>query len=229
MFGWQSRKNNDATNNPSGVLAGKYLVMLVGPSGVGKSTLMNQVVRQSSEFGRITGFTTRSPRPDDEPGMYRYYSKDEVQQKVTTGGLVQHAEFPTTGHIYGTEAHDYPARYNLKDTMANAVDEFRRLPFADTVTIGLTAPAEQWRAWFLSRYPGPSDEALKRLEEAKLSISWCLSDSRTYWLSNSEGSLAPTSTRLIEIATTRPSHYGSPTEPRAMLELIERGIWEPND
>lgn len=227
MFAWRPGKNKPVANDASGILAGKYLVMLVGPSGVGKSTLMNRVVRQSSEFGRVTGFTTRPPRPDDEAGLYRYYTKDQVQQKIAAGSLVQHAEFPTTGHIYGTEAHDYPARYNLKDTLANAVEEFRRLPFADTVTIGLTAPAEQWRAWFLSRYPGPSDEALKRLEEARLSIKWCLSDSRTYWLNNSDGNLALTATKLIEIATTQPSYHAVPSEPHAMLELIERGIWEP--
>lgn len=227
MFGWRSSKGNDRVN-ASDFLAGKYLVMLVGPSGIGKSTLMNETVRQSSAFGRVTGFTTRTQRPNDEPGMYRYYTKEEARQKAAAGRLIQHAEFPTTGHIYGTEPHDYPARYNLKDVLANAVGEFRQLPFVDTITVSLTASAEQWRAWFLNRYPRPSDEALKRLEEARLSINWCLADSRTYWLTNSEGNIARTATQLIEIATTQPSHYSVGSEPRAMLELIERGIWEPN-
>lgn len=224
MFAWLTGKNRSVSST-SDFLTGKHLVMLVGPSGIGKSTVMNQVVRQSSEFGRVTGFTTRAPRPDDEPGLYRYYTKDEAYQKIADGTLVQHAEFPTTGHIYGTELHDYPARYNMKDTLANAVNDFRALPFEDTITIGLTAPAEQWRRWFLSRYPRPSDEALKRLEEAKLSIDWCLTDSRTHWLTNAEGKVAQTATNLIEIVTTLPSHYGATNEPRAILKMIERDIW----
>lgn len=210
-------------------LQNKTLIMLVGPSAIGKSKLMNEVVRQSSEFGRITGFTTRAPRLDDEPGQYRYYSKDDVRQKIAAGTLVQYAEFPTTGHIYGTEPHDYPAKYNLKDTLANAVNDYRRLPFTNTITVSLTAPARQWQTWFLSRYPHPSDEALQRLEEARLSMQWSLSDSQTYWVSNANGHISDTATRLVEIATTPPARYNASTHPRAILELIERGVWQSND
>lgn len=206
-------------------LQDKTLIMLVGPSAVGKSKLMNEVVRQSSDFGRITGFTTRAPRPDDEPGQYRYYSKDDVRQKNTAGKLTQYVEFPTTGHFYGTEPHDYPAKYNLKDTLANAVDDYRRLPFERIITVSLTAPVEQWQMWFLSRYPHPSDEALQRLEEARLSIQWSLSDPQTHWINNVDGHISDVATRLIELATSRPAHYDAPPHPHAILELIKGGLW----
>jgi guanylate kinase len=205
-------------------LADKTLVMLIGPSAIGKSTLMNEVIRQNSDFGRVGGFTTRDPRPNDEPGQYRYLDKPEVEHKIAEHTLVQYAIFPTTGQIYGTEIEDYPAKYNLKDILANAVDDFRALPFERIVTISLTAPNEQWQKWFMDRYPAPSDEANKRLGEATLSIDWSLRDPETYWLENSTGNIQNAARELIDIVLQQPPITQSP-HPRAMLEQIERGIW----
>lgn len=206
-------------------LRDKTLIMLVGPSAIGKSTLMNEVVSIRSDFGRTTGFTTRDPRPNDEPGQYRYLTKDDVQKKIAQKSLIQYAVFPTTGQIYGTETIDYPSKYNLKDILANAVADFRALPFARTVTISLAAPAEQWQQWFLARYPKPSQEAKMRLEEAKLSIEWSLQDEQTHWLINSEQHLKSAAAQLVNIATHDINPATPPNEPHDMLELIEKGVW----
>lgn len=199
--------------------------MIVGPSAIGKSTLMNEVVQQHSEFGRTTGFTTRNPRPNDEPGQYRYLTKSEVEKKIAEKSLVQYAVFPTTGQIYGTEAIDYPSNYNLKDILANAVADFRALPFKQTITISLTTSPKEWQRWFLARYPEPSEEAEQRLQEAKLSIEWSLHDSETHWLNNSQNHIADAASQLINIATNKVEPDSPPNEPHAMLELIERGVW----
>lgn len=205
-------------------LKDRTLIMLIGPSAIGKSTLMNKIIQLHPEFGRVTGFTTRSPRPNDEPGQYRYLSEKEVEQKIARNELVQYATFPITRQIYGTEIIDYHAVYNIKDILANAVPDFRALPFKKTIAISLTAPASQWREWFLSRYPVPSEEAKKRLEEAKLSINWSLNDPDTYWLENSTDQLTNTAQKLIDIVLNRPQRT-TPKTPRAMLELIEKRIW----
>ncbi len=206
-------------------LQDKTLVMIVGPSAIGKSTLMNEVVRKRADFGRVSGFTTRAPRPNDEAGMYRYFSKEEAIQKIEKNELVQYAVFPTTGHIYGSEARDYPAHYNLLDTLANVVDELRELPFENTITISLTARPDQWRNWFLSRYPQANEEAEKRLKEAKLSIEWSLQDPETYWLENAPDQVAQTAKKLIDIVTNQPPRATIPTEPQTILNLIKKGMW----
>ncbi len=211
----------------SSSIAAASLVMLVGPSAIGKSTLMNQVVAQNSDFGRVRVFTTRPPRSNDEAGMYRYLSISEAQEEIANGRVVQHATSPTTGMIYGTQLQDYTSRYNMLDTLSNVVDELRTLPFESTTTVTLYADPGEWHQWFLSRYPKQSDEASKRLEEAALSINWSLRDKNTYWLKNSSTMpIHETAANFIDIVLSQPTRTDVPSEALTMLALLAKGMWK---
>lgn len=208
----------------SAVLADKTLVMIVGPSAIGKSTLMNEMVQAHSGFAYVHSFTTRAPR-EGEQSYYRFIDKQTAEDLRQTGQSVTYFEHPTTHDIYGTTPESYPGKYNLLDTLSGSVADYRELPFAGTITIALTAPAEAWRSWFLSRYPEPSPEAEKRLEEAKISITWALNDPETHWLANPQGQLATTAKGAIAITLDPPAERSTSEHPHAMLELIERGLW----
>lgn len=179
-------------------LSQKTLVMIVGPAAVGKSTLMNEIVRQDSKtFGYVRSFTTRSRRPG-EAAHYNFISREEALSLQQTGRTVTYFEHPTTHDLYGTTPASYIAQINLLDTLSGSVDDYRKLPFTRTVTISLTTPAVQWKDWFLQRYPEPSDEAIKRLAEAKRSIMWSLGDSETLWLIN-DSPIEIVATRCVDI------------------------------
>lgn len=207
------------------ILAGKTLIMLVGPSAIGKSTLMNEATKQDKRFKRVRNFTTRPPRANDEPGHYIYLTAEELAAKRSGGEIISEVVSPTTGDTYGTLSASYDGEYCLLDTLANSVELYRSLPFRQTVTITLFADPEQWQKWFLTRYPEPSDDTLKRLKEAELSINWSLTDSHTYWLKNSDGNLGETARKLIDIVTRQPIRGETPPQARAMLEIIKRGMW----
>ena len=225
MFGWLSNKQADGSDSLSHTLAEKSLIMIVGPSAVGKSAVMSEVVRRNPSFGRVTSFTTRRPRSDEEAGTYRYISREEAETLIRKSKTVQYAIHPTTNMIYGSTLNDYPNKYNMLDTLSSAVIELESLPFKQTMVISITTPADQWRDRFLARYPGPSDEALKRLEEARQSIEWSLAHPKIYWLSNPQGGLPQVAAQLIELAKYPERHTSVPPEPHAILELIERGLW----
>ncbi len=198
--------------------------MLVAPSAMGKSTIMNEVVRMDSRFSRVRSFTTRPPRDNDEPGHYIYLTVEELTAHRTAGDVVTEVTFPTTGQTYGTLTSSFTGEYCLLDTLANSVDEYRALPFKQTMTIGVTAPLDQWRKYFLARYPSESPEALKRLEEAKLSIRWSLADPETKWLVN-DNTPAIAAARLIDLTTSNTSDEGQ-LHAHAILECIDQGaIW----
>lgn len=86
---------NTGTSNP-----GK-LVVLTGPSGVGKGTLLKHLLEQHPELCLSISATTRSPRPNEVHGQhYLFISADEFTQMRDNGELLEWAEF--AGNFYGT-------------------------------------------------------------------------------------------------------------------------------
>lgn len=183
-------------------LGEKSLVLLVAPAAAGKSTLMNNLVASDDRFSRISGFTTREARPDDEAELYRYIQPDVASLKgildqVRARELVQYAVHPTTGKIYGTELSDYPNEYNCKDVLGHAVQGFRSLSARSTYSFGLVCKPQQWINRLLDRYDSADPELKKRLAEARFNIEWSRDDSRTVLVENSNGDLDRASQEII--------------------------------
>lgn len=159
-------------------LRAKRLVMLVGPAATGKSYLMNRIVEHDSDFARVSVFTTREARDDDEPGMFRCLPHDdknvaELLETIKLGNAVQYVIHPT-GRVYGSMPADYPKPYNMLATLSGVVDHLRELPFTKTYTVGLACDPTVWLERFYKRYPGASEERTKRLNEAVTSLEWLL-------------------------------------------------------
>ena len=77
------------------------LVVLSGPSGVGKSTVVKALRAEHPEVWLSVSATTRFPRPGETHGVhYRFVSRDEFAELVESGGLLEWAEF--AGNLYGT-------------------------------------------------------------------------------------------------------------------------------
>lgn len=200
-------------------LKGKTLIMLVAPSAMGKSTIMRAATLLDPDFSYVRSFTTRPPRSGEE--TYTFLDTSQAQSLHEKGEAITYAIFPTTGYIYGTTAESYQSKYNLLDTLASSADQYRALQFEKTVTITLTAPVERWHTWFLSRYPIETDEAHKRLEEAKLSINWSLNDPETAWLINDD-TPEKVAMRLIAISRGEIMSDDGKVAARAILNLIEK-------
>ncbi|MDQ4085962.1 MAG: guanylate kinase [Actinomycetota bacterium] len=77
------------------------LTVLSGPSGVGKSTVVNTLRREYPEVWVSVSATTRAPRPGEVHGRHYYFVDDEeFDRLVGEGALLEWAEF--AGHRYGT-------------------------------------------------------------------------------------------------------------------------------
>ncbi|GAA5835680.1 hypothetical protein JCM11251_002996 [Rhodosporidiobolus azoricus] len=77
-------------------------VVICGPSGTGKSTLLKKLFNEfPDKFGFSISHTTRAPRPGEERGVsYHYVTREAFQDLVAKDGFIEHAEF--SGNCYGT-------------------------------------------------------------------------------------------------------------------------------
>ncbi len=77
------------------------IIIISGPSGVGKSTVVRQLLRQRDDLVKVITCTTRKPRPGEEQGRdYYFISQDEFMGRIKAGDFLEYAQ--VHGHYYGT-------------------------------------------------------------------------------------------------------------------------------
>jgi guanylate kinase len=77
------------------------LIVITGPSGVGKGTLLASLRQRHPELFFSISATTRAPRPGEVEGKsYYFVSREKFLAMVTAGELLEWAEF--AGNSYGT-------------------------------------------------------------------------------------------------------------------------------
>jgi guanylate kinase len=78
-----------------------HLVVLAGPSGVGKSSVINEALRQAPNTWLSVSATTRAPRPGEVDGVnYFYVSDEQFDQMIENNQLLEWANY--AGNRYGT-------------------------------------------------------------------------------------------------------------------------------
>lgn len=91
------------------------LVVLSGPSGVGKSTVAQKLIEEKGGYVRSISVTTREPREGEVDGRdYKFIGMDEFLELCNNNELIEHAK--VYDNNYGTPKE--PLRQALKDHKA---------------------------------------------------------------------------------------------------------------
>ena len=94
------------------------LIVLSGPSGVGKGTVRKALFSQpGNDLQYSVSMTTRQPRPGEVNGKdYFFVSKEEFEQHIREGQMLEYAKY--VDNYYGT-----PLKY-INDTLDEGKDVF---------------------------------------------------------------------------------------------------------
>lgn len=175
-------------------IANVDLLMVVGATGVGKTSIIKRL-----NIPFVITDTTRPSRPDEIDGSdYNFRSDyDQIVAEIKGRKFVQVNIFPT-GDFYGTKASAYPelgfADYAI---VADRVPEFRKMGFNETITAYITPP--NFLEWMsrIDRHNAESDQLARRLEEAKRSFNFALSDKDTHFILNDDLDMAVHQTEML--------------------------------
>jgi guanylate kinase len=151
------------------------LIVLTGPSGVGKGTLLKALLTRHPELYLSVSATTRSPREGEIEGVhYYFYPRDRFDKMILAGELLEWAEF--AGNYYGTPIEPVRDRLDrgrsviLEIELAGARQVAKIFPDALRVFI-LPPDLETLETRIRDRGTESADAIRRRLEQAKVEIA----------------------------------------------------------
>ncbi len=147
------------------------LIIMSGPSGVGKSTIVKKVMENYPSLRFSVSATTREIRPGEVDGVsYYFISKEEFLDMVEKDELLEHAEY--VGNYYGTPAKPIDEARNLgydillDIEVQGAMQVKAKRP--DAVSVFIKAPSfEELERRLRGRGDTAEDKILGRLAAAR--------------------------------------------------------------
>jgi guanylate kinase len=137
------------------------LIVVSGPSGAGKTTVLNRVMVELEDIRFSVSHTTRVPRPGEKDGVeYYFVSRREFERLISEGSFLEWAE--VHGELYGTSRDEYDRAVRagvdlLLDIDVKGADQVCQ-KFDDAVTVFVIPPSYRDLERRL-RGRGPDDEA----------------------------------------------------------------------
>jgi len=130
------------------------IVIVSGPSGVGKSTICREVARRTENVYPSVSVTTRPPGKGEKQGKnYWFVSKEDFQQRAGKGEFLEHAE--VFGHLYGTPKDKVEQALNQGRTVILEIDvqgaKQVKTVYPDAVMIFILPPSARVLAERLGR------------------------------------------------------------------------------
>ncbi len=156
-----------------------HIVVLSGPSGVGKSTVIAALKRERPNLALAVSYTSRSSRDGEEEGVHYYFiSKEEFEEMIRAGAFLEYTCYQ--GHYYGTSRQEIDSLHAAgKDVLLDIEVEGAanvRKSYEDAIEIFMMPPSFEELSRRLHARNSESEEVIQgRLKRAREELK-CIKD-----------------------------------------------------
>jgi guanylate kinase len=127
------------------------LIVISGPSGVGKDTLIARLLDLDHNLLYSVSCTTRPPRPGEVDGVnYTFVARERFEELLSQGAFLEHATYH--GNLYGT----------LRDRVERGRDTGRDVVLKIEVNGAEQVREREPQALFIFIAPPSTDELVRR-------------------------------------------------------------------
>ena len=104
----------------------RYLLVVSGPSGAGKDTVVSRMMQKHPEIEISVSATTRAPRAGETDGEnYYFLTNEQFEKKIDRGEMLEYVNY--CGKYYGTPKSEVDGRLDRGTTVVlpPSMDELR--------------------------------------------------------------------------------------------------------
>lgn len=106
------------------------ILILTGASGSGKTTIADYVVNKYG-FAKAKTCTTRLPRAEENEHAYYFMTKNDFEQKINNGDMVEYAQI--FGHYYGSQIAAFDEEIKMVVALNHSGSETLKTLYPDRV------------------------------------------------------------------------------------------------
>ena len=99
----------------------RYLLVVSGPSGAGKDTVVSRMMQKHPEIEISVSATTRAPRAGETDGEnYYFLTNEQFEEKIDRGEMLEYVNY--CGKYYGTPKSEVDARLDRGTTVVLVIE-----------------------------------------------------------------------------------------------------------
>lgn len=143
----------------------QLIIVVSGPGGVGKGTIVNELVKRDPLLWLSRSWTTRERRPHETDDAYVFSTTEAFESRINNSGFLEWTEF--LGNYYGTPTPDPDDdRDIVLEIEVDGAQQVKRIQ-PDALLLFVLPPSREEQERRLRGRGDPNDKVLARVKKAE--------------------------------------------------------------